>query len=92
MFLKYIYLRIIFEKLFTVMDGSNDKLISRDEFAKSSFVLDKLGLAGLKFEDMDLDGSGEITLQEMMHVVIKNIETLELNSGDLKLEEEELKE
>jgi hypothetical protein len=39
---------------------------------------------------MDLDGSGEITLQEMMHVVIKNIETLEINSGDLKFEDDEL--
>jgi len=38
---------------------------------------------------MDLDGSGEITLQEMMHVVIKNIETLEINSGDLKFEDED---
>jgi len=38
---------------------------------------------------MDLDGSGEITLQEMMHVVIKNIETLEINSGDLKFEDDD---
>lgn len=38
---------------------------------------------------MDLDGSGEITLDEMMHVVIKNIETLEINSGDLKFEEDD---
>lgn len=84
MFLKYIYLRIIFEKLFTILDDSDDKLICRDEFGKASIVLDKLGLSGLKFEDMDLDGSGQITLQEMMQVVIKNIETLEINSGDLK--------
>jgi hypothetical protein len=51
-------------------------------------VLDKLGLAGLKFEDMDIDGSGEITLNEMMSVVIQNIEKLEIDSGDLKFEDE----
>lgn len=38
---------------------------------------------------MDLDGSGEITLDEMMHVVIKNIETIEINSGDLKFDEDD---
>jgi len=90
MFLKFIYLRIIFEKLFSILDESGDKLISRDEFAKTSFVLEKLGLTGLKFEDIDIDGSGEITLEEMMRVVIKNIEVLEIESGDLTSDEDDL--
>jgi len=76
--------------LFTIVDSSDDKAISRDEFAKSSFVLDRLGLAGLKFEDMDIDGSGEITLDEMMKVVIQNIDKLEIESGDFKFDTEEL--
>jgi len=52
-------------------------------------VFKKLGLAGIKFEDMDLDGSGEITLEEMMTVVIQNIKTLEINSEDLKFEDQD---
>lgn len=82
-------MRIIFEKLFSIVDDSGDKLISRDEFAQSAFVFKKLGLAGIKFEDMDLDGSGEITLEEMMTVVIQNIKTLEINSEDLKFEDQD---
>jgi len=89
MFLKFIYLRIIFEKLYSIIDDNNDKFINRDEFGKASNILEKIGLIDLKFEDMDLDKSNQITIQEMMKFVIKNIETLEINSGDLNPEEDE---
>lgn len=74
MFLKYIYLNIILEKLFSFADENDDQKLNKDEFMKSHFIFEKLGLDHLSFEDIYSDQPGQITIDEIINSVISKLE------------------
>lgn len=80
MFLKYIYISIIFEKLFSIIDDNDDQQISRDEFDKLYFIFDRLGLCALDFDEFDSDQSGYISLQELIDNVIIKLENIDIDN------------
>jgi len=48
----------VFEKVFDLVDSSNDKKISKEKFKETHHILEKMKLGNLNFDDIDKDKSG----------------------------------
>lgn len=84
-------MKIIFEKVFDVIDSSDDNKIDKNEFEGAKEVLKKIELENLTFEEIDSDNSGSITIDEFMNIILKIIEKMEIEKNGPEFLEEENK-
>lgn len=75
--------------MFDIIDTSNDSNISKKEYDEAVIILQKMNLQDVTFEDVDIDNSGNVTLDEFIDCMMGKIEELEISAHGMEFIEDE---